>query len=123
MEVSAPQEVIMQLNITIFDIYTPNQTDMRVTCPEGKQTKEKFKEFTIVTLNPGCRANNNSHVFASGIEVEETITVKQNNFNLHLKELVDMQGDQEKELLRIIKEKTLINEKPIDIVDITKIQF
>ena len=39
LEVSAPQEVIIQLNSTSFYTYTPNQTDLFINCPESKQEK------------------------------------------------------------------------------------
>ena len=120
LEVSTPQEVIIQLNSTSFYIYSPNHTDISISCPPKGQIKENLEGFNIVTLSPGCRANINRHVFTSGIEVEETIKLKQTTLDLHLKELMEISSSEEKELLQLIKEETLINEKPINIVDIKK---
>ena len=61
------------------------------------------------------------HVFTSGIEVEETSVLKQNNLNLHLKDIVKkMDDNQEDEFLQLIKEEQLKSRKPVKIVDVTR---
>ena len=61
------------------------------------------------------------HVFTSGIEVEETIVLKQNNLNLHLKDIVKkMDDNQEDEFLQLLKEEQLKSRKPVTIVDVTR---
>ena len=104
LEVSMPHEIIIQLNSTTFYTYTPNQTDLFVNCPEQKQEKDRIIGFNIITLKAGCRASLDKHVFSSGIEIEESIVLKQNTLNLNLKGLVRLEGQQENEFLQLIKE-------------------
>ena len=95
LEVSLPHEVIIQLNSTAFYTYTPKQTDLFVNCPEQKQEKDRIIGFNILTLKSGCRASLDKHVFSSGIEIEESIVLKQNTLNLNLKDLFELKGQQE----------------------------
>ena len=120
LEVSSPQEVIIQLNSTSFYTYTPNDTDLFINCPEAKQEKTIVNGFNIINLKPGCRSSLNRHVFTSGIEIEEDIILKQNNLNLHLRDLIKMQAYEENEFLQLIKEEQQKTRKPVDIVDIRK---
>ena len=72
-ELTKPNEVIIQINSTTFYVFVPNTTDIFVTCPERIQEKRKLTGFNIETLIPGCRAALNHHVFSSGILIEEKI--------------------------------------------------
>ena len=119
-ELTKPREVIIQINSTTFYVFSPNTTDVFVTCPERVQEKRKLKGFNIVTLIPGCRAALNHHVFSSGILVEENIYLKQNNLHLNLMELSNIENIEEKELLDLIKEEQTISTKPLQIVDVEK---
>ena len=119
-ELTKPQEVIIQINSTTFYVFSPNTTDVFVTCPERVQEKRKLKGFNIVTLIPGCRAALNHHVFSSGILVEENIDLKQNNLHLNLMELSNIDDLEEKELIDLIKEEQTISTKPLQIVDVEK---
>ena len=103
--------MIIQINSTTFYVFSPNTTDVFVTCPERIQEKRKLKGFNIVTLIPGCRAALNHHVFSSGILVEENIDLKQNNLHLNLMELSNIENLEEKELLDLIKEEQTIYKK------------
>ena len=120
LEVSSPQEVIIQLNSTSFYTYTPNQTDLFINCPEDKHEKLRIKGFNIISLKPGCRSSLNRHVFTSGIEIEEEIILKQNNLNLHLTDIIKVQEYEENEFLQLIKEEQQRTRKPVDIVDVRK---
>ena len=99
LEVSAPREVIIQLNSTTFYIYTPKATNIYVTCMNQDQEKREINAFNLVTLQPGCRAAINEHIFSSGIELEEEITLKQNNLHLHLTDLMEIREDEKKRIL------------------------
>ena len=57
-------------------------------------------------------------MFTSGIEVEEEIILKQNELNLHLKDLIGIEEDDENEFIKLMKEEQSRDQKPIDIVDI-----
>ena len=103
LEVSSPHEIIIQLNSTTFYTYTPNQTDFFVNCPEQKQEKDRIKGFNIISLKAGCRAALERHVFSSGIEIEESIILKQNSLNLNLKDLLKLEDQQEEEFLKLIQ--------------------
>ena len=96
LEVSSVREMIIQLNSTSFYTYTPNQTDLFVNCPERKHEKTRIGGFNIIYLTPGYRSSLNQHVFTSGVEIEENIILKQNNLNLHLKDLIKVQDAEEK---------------------------
>ena len=119
-ELTTPTEVIIQINSTTFYVFTPNSTDIFITCPERIQEKEKLSGFNIVTLIPGCRAALNHHVFSSGILIEEEINLKQNNLHLNLIELINVENLEEKELIELIKEEQAISTKPLEIVDVEK---
>ena len=104
--VSSPQEIIIQLNSTTFYTYLPNNTDLFVNCPEDKQQKRRLTGFNIITLEAGCRASLEKHVFTSGIEVEEEIVLKQNALNLHLGltyQICDKNGENPYVALNILK--------------------
>ena len=120
LEISPPHEIIIQLNSTTFYTYTPNQTDLFTNCPEEKQDKNRITGFNIITLKPGCRASLDKHVFSSGIEIEEAITLKQNNMNLNIKDLVKLEGQQEDEFIQLIKEEQRNSKMPVKIVDVTR---
>ena len=120
LEISSPHEVIIQLNSTSFYTYAPNQTDLFINCPKNKQEKNRIVGFNIINLKPGCRCSINQHVFTSGIEVEEDIILKQNNLNLHLKDLIKVQEYEESAFIELIKEEQENSNKPIDIVDVRK---
>ena len=62
-ELTTPTEVIIQINSTTFYVFTPNSTDIFITCPERAQEKQKLNGFNIVTLITGCRAALHHHVF------------------------------------------------------------
>ena len=117
---TTPTEVIIQINSTTFYVFTPNSTDMFITCPERIQEKQKLKGFNIVTLIPGCRAALNHHVFSSGILIEEQIDLKQTNLHLNLMELINVEDLEEAELVDLIKEEQAISTKPLEIVDVEK---
>ena len=119
-ELTTPTEVIIQINSTTFYVFTPNSTDMFITCPERIQEKQKLKGFNIVTLIPGCRAALNHHVFSSGILIEEQIDLKQTNLHLNLMELINVEDLEEAELVDLIKEEQAISTKPLEIVDVEK---
>ena len=120
LEVSAPHEVIIQLNSTSFYTYTPNQTDLFINCHGSKQEKIRIVGFNIISLTPGCRSSLNQHVFTSGVEIEDNIILKQNNLNLHLRDLIKVQEYEETEFLKLIEEEQDKTRKPIDIVDVSK---
>ena len=120
LEISSPQEVIIQLNSTSFYTYTPNHTDLFINCPETKQEKLRIRGFNIINLKPGCRSSLNRHVFTSGIEIEENIILKQNNLNLHLNDLIKVQQYEENEFLQLIKEEQHRTQKAVNIVDVRK---
>ena len=120
MDVVAPHEVIRQLNSTSFYTYTPNQTDLFINFHGSKQEKIRIDGFNIINLNPGYRSSLNQHVFTSGVEIEENIILKQNNLNLHLRDLINVQDYEEKEFLKLIKEEQDKTRKPINIVDVSK---
>ena len=67
--------------------------------------------FNIINLKPGCRSSLSQHVFTSGIEIEDNIILKQNNLNLHLKDLIQVQEYEENEFLELIKEEQENNKK------------
>ena len=46
--------------------------------------------------------------------------MKQNNLNLHLKDLIKVQEYEENEFLQLIEEETKRSRKPVDIVDVRK---
>ena len=119
-ELTRPNEVIIQINSTTFYVFVPNTTDIFVTCPERIQEKRKLAGFNIVTLIPGCRAALNHHVFSSGILIEEKIDLKQNNLHLNLNELFDIGKMEESELISLIKEEQKISTKPLEIIDVEK---
>ena len=120
LEVMSPHEVIIQLNSTSFYTYTPNQTDLFINCHGSKQEKIRIDGFNIISLTPGCRSSLNQHVFTSGVEIEENIILKQNNLNLHLRDLINVQDFEEREFLKLIEEEQDKTRKPIDIVDVSK---
>ena len=112
--------MIIQLNSTSFYTYTPNQTDLFINCHGSKQEKIRIDGFNIISLTPGCRSSLNQHVFTSGVEIEENIILKQNNLNLHLRDLINVQDFEEREFLKLIEEEQDKTRKPIDIVDVSK---
>ena len=120
LEISSPQEVIIQLNSTSFYTYTPNQTDLFINCPETKQEKLRISGFNIINLKRVCRSSLNRHVFTSGIEIEENNILKQNNLNLHLNDLIKVQEYEENEFLQLIKEEQHKTRKAVNIVDVRK---
>ena len=119
-ELTRPNEVIIQINSTTFYVFVPNTTDIFVTCPERIQEKRKLTGFNIVTLIPGCRAALNHHVFSSGILIEEKIDLKQNNLHLNLNDLFDIGKMEESELISLIREEQKISTKPLEIIDVEK---
>ena len=119
-EISSPHEVIIQLNSTTFYTYTPNKTDLFIHCPEKAQEKKRIKGFNSITLNTGCRANLDKHVLTSGIEVEETIVLKQNNLDLHLLDILKVEIEEENEFLELIEDEQQRTRKPVNIVDVQK---
>ena len=84
------------------------------------QEKRRINGFNIITLKPGCRANLDRHVFTSGIEVEETIVLKQNNLDLHLIYILEIELEEENEFLELIEHEQQRTRKPIDIADVQK---
>jgi len=68
----------------------------------------------------GCRSSINQHVFTSGVEIEDNIILKQNNLNLHLKDMIKVQEYKERQFLKLIEEEQDKTRKPIDLVDISK---
>ena len=59
-------------------------------------------------------------MFTSGIEIEESIILKQNNLNLHLNDLIKVQEYEENEFLQLIKEEQHRTRKAVNIVDVRK---
>ena len=72
-------------------MYTPTQMDLFINYPETKQEKLRINGFNIIKIKPGCHSCLKRHVFTSGMELEEKITLKQNNLNLYLKDLNKVQ--------------------------------
>ena len=54
------------------------------------------------------------------MEIEDNIILKQNNLNLHLRDLIKVQEYEETEFLKLIEEEQDKTRKPIDIVDVSK---
>ena len=84
------------------------------------QEKMEIKGFNLVTLEPGCKASINDHIFSSGIEFEEEVKLKPNNLHLYLTDLVDIKDNEEKEFLKMLEEEQKIGTKPQDIIDVKK---
>ena len=112
--------MIIQLNNTTFYTHTPNLTDLFIHCPEKSQKKRRIDGFNNITVKTGCRANLNKHVFTSGIEVEETIILKQDNLYLHLIDILEVEIEEENKFLELIEDEQQRTRKPVDIVDVQK---
>ena len=112
--------MIIQINSKTFYVFSPNVTDIFVTCPERIQEKRKLTGFNIVTLIPGCRAALNHHVFSSGILIEEDIDLKQNDLQLNLVDLINIESIEEKDLIDLIKEEQKLSSKPLELIDVKK---
>ena len=84
------------------------------------QEKREINAFNLITLEPGCRAAINEHVFSSGIELEEEMTLKQNDLHLQLTDLIEIETHEEKYFLELLKQEQAISKNPIDIIDVKK---
>ena len=120
LEITTPQEVILQLNSTTFYTFSPKPTNIYISCMFEDQEKMEIKGFNLVTLKPGCKASIDDHIFTSGIEFEEEVKIKQNNLHLYLTDLVDIKDNEEKEFLEMLEEEQKIGTKPQDIIDVKK---
>ena len=98
------------VEIEVIDIIKPS-TLKSSKCPEclkwdtRMQHTWKYQEVTI---------------FTSGVEIEDNIILKQNDLNLHLRDLIKVQEYEETEFLKLIEEEQDKTRKPIDIVDVSK---
>ena len=120
LHVKQREEKIYQLNSTSFYTYTPTLTTLFVNCEKGKQEKYEIEAYNIIQLKPGCKASINKHIFSSGIEIEQATNIKQTNIKLHLKEILDITEDEEKDFIKLLEEEQTIGTKPVTIIDVKK---
>ena len=119
-QISATTETIYQLNSTSFYVFTPTKTTLTINCREKTVEKHEIQNYLIISLEPGCRASLNKHIFSAGIEIEEGISIRTTQLHLRLTELVNIKEEDEKEFLTLLKDEQAIGNKPINIVDVKK---
>ena len=112
--------MIIQLHSTSFYTYTPNQTDFFINCHGSKPEKIRIDGFNIISLTSRCLSSLNQYAFISGVEIENNIILKQNDLNLHLRDLIKIQEYQETKFLKEFEEEQDETRKPIDMVDVSK---
>ena len=99
-------------------LFTENELNTILTDIEAASN---MRSLTVTSENtPGCRSSLNQHVLTSGVEIEDNIILKQNNLNLHLRDLIKIQEYEENEFLKLIEEEQGKTRKPIHIVDVRK---
>ena len=74
--VTEPKAMIIQLNSTNFYVFTPNPTDLYITCIKPNNEKYENKGFNIISLKPECRASMNHHIFTPRIAIKNDIGLK-----------------------------------------------
>ena len=74
----------------------------------------------MITLEPGCRGSIQNHIFSPQVHYETKANVKQVDMKFNLKELLDIEKEDEIYLEELLIEEMAIGQKPAPITDVMK---
>ena len=112
------REVVHQINSTSFYVFVPKPTIIYITCDrQDQEEKHEINNYNIVNLDPGCKASIKEHIFSAGIKFEERSNLKYMKVNINLQYILGIGQEEEKALIKLLREEQTIGNQPVKIVD------
>ena len=109
------KEIVYQLSDQQFYIFTAKPTEIDIKCRKTHQ-KQLISKYNIIQLEPNCKASIKGHIISTGVNINLEEYVKQTNLHLNVKELININKEEEGEFVGLLEELTKLSKgRPIPI--------